>query len=244
LAYDLNSADSDIFVSNGRLTSVANITHGLTHTSFGPSWSPDDGKWIAFVAGAEGSSAFVVSADGKHGLFGDQGPTRIPFPYPYVTGVDWFPDVRPGAWFLIEAPSPETGVVGLYRVGLDGSGLELLVLDARNAAISPDGQEIAFVRESVTGADLYIEDLGTMTERRLTSTANRSEVEPAWSPDGKWIAFTRVRQLPHGVSRSDVGIVRPDGSDLHMVIHGQPYDASSPAWRPAKPLPPAKRVAC
>lgn len=236
-------ADSDILVTNPRLTAVANITHGFTNRSWSPSWSPSEGTRIAFVGGAEGSFPYVASADGKHGLHGEQGPTRIPFPYPYVTGIDWFPDVRPGAWFLIEAPSPETGIVGLYRVGLDGGGLELLVPDARNAAISPDAQKIAFVRDTNAKADLYVADLGSMTEQRLTSTANRNETEPAWSPDGKWIAFTRLRQR-YGVSRSDVGIVRPDGSDLHMVIHGRPYDASSPAWRPAEPLPPAKRAAC
>lgn len=47
LAYDLNRPDSDIFVTNSRLTSVTHITHGFSiNESYGPSWSPD-GKWIA-----------------------------------------------------------------------------------------------------------------------------------------------------------------------------------------------------
>jgi TolB protein len=54
----------------------------------------------------------------------------------------------------------------------------------------------------------------------VTSTPG-DEWSPAWSPDGRWIAFFS--------DRSDAGsiwLMRPDGSDAHRVIGGAEY----PSW--------------
>src|SRR5262249_20389146 len=144
LAYSAHThlTEGDIFVTGKQLTVAHNITHGFTNRSSGPVWSPN-GTWIAFTGGAEGSFAYVITSDGKEALKGTSGRTPIPVGIPYVTVLDWFPD---GAHLLISAPSPQTGVVGLYSVRLDGTGLNELITNAEGGSLSPDGKQIAFVR--------------------------------------------------------------------------------------------------
>src|SRR3989442_11120792 len=99
----------------------------------------------------------------------------------------WSPD---GQWIVFT--SEREGSADLYRVKPDGTALERLTDDPAyddQAAFSPDGQQIVFVTTRAGGtADLWILDLRTRKARPLTSGAG-GDFRPAWSPDGKWIAF-------------------------------------------------------
>ena len=70
-------------------------------------------------------------------------------------------------------------------------------------------------------------------ERQATSAASRAhsggeEREPAWAPDGKWIAL--VRRQPSFTTR-EIWRMRPDGAIFERVTR---LDAASygPAWSP------------
>ena len=54
-----------------------------------------------------------------------------------------------------------------------------------------------------------------------------------WSPDGKLIAFDRDE---------GIFVVRPDGSGERLLAESRPLRGA--AWRPAVPLPTAKRAPC
>jgi Tol biopolymer transport system component len=63
--------------------------------------------------------------------------------------------------------------------------------------------------------------------RRLTSGL-AEEGEPAWSPDGQWIAYT------HRASGSDfreIWVARPDGTGQRSVTHLEAR-SFAPAWSP------------
>ena len=62
---------------------------------------------------------------------------------------------------------------------------------------------------------------------RLVIGEEAMEVSADWSPDGEWIAYTRLA-TPTDV---DVYMIRPDGSDNTNVTRHQAYDAW-PNWRP------------
>lgn len=94
-------------------------------------------------------------------------------------------------------------------------------------AYSPDGSEIAYVMEGRSGADgapgIWRYDVKT-GNARLLAAGFRS---PAWSPDGKFLAATRVSG-----SRLDVVVLdAATGQQVAQVT----YDGFSwaPVWSPA-----------
>src|SRR5215510_1717288 len=56
------------------------------------------------------------------------------------------------------------------------------------AAISPDGRQVAWVESSKGGSAIYLSDLSIPRPRRITASG-KSESGVAWSPDSKQIAF-------------------------------------------------------
>jgi Tol biopolymer transport system component/imidazolonepropionase-like amidohydrolase len=61
----------------------------------------------------------------------------------------------------------------------------------QSPAWSPDGKQIAYSSDKAGTADIYILDLATKSERRVTNLPDSAEIEPAWSPDGKKLAFQK-----------------------------------------------------
>ncbi len=69
---------------------------------------------------------------------------------------------------------------------------------------------------------MFIDGLG-----RLNITNNSADNStPAWSPDGKQIAFTSTRD-----GRSQINVMNPDGSGVRRVSQGDAKDFS-PTWSP------------
>ncbi len=57
---------------------------------------------------------------------------------------------------------------------------------------SPDGKSVAFSAQVDGWTDLYVYDVATGTERRLTNDLY-ADLQPVWSPDGRTIAFVTDR---------------------------------------------------
>jgi TolB protein len=143
-----------------------------------------------------------------------------------------------GDWIVFT--SERAGSADLYRIHPDGTGLDRLTDDPAfddQGAFSPDGNKVVFVTTRAAGtANLWILDAATHKATPLTS-GHGGDFRPAWSPDGKWIAFSSDRESNLAPAKGrwerlhqvDIYLVRPDGSGLKRISeHGN--FCGSPKW--------------
>jgi Tol biopolymer transport system component len=93
------------------------------------------------------------------------------------------------AWIAIGTGSPSAPPVRLLQVtSFPGS-------EGGPPAVSPDGNFVAFGwtgPDFTADGDLWVKAVDGDALRRLTDTPHMNEVYPAWSPDGRQIAFVRI----------------------------------------------------
>jgi dipeptidyl aminopeptidase/acylaminoacyl peptidase len=98
--------------------------------------------------------------------------------------------------------------------------------DDESAVWSPDGKSVAFVRTptdapmQVQNSDVYVMEArpGAIT-KRLTTFEGPDQGRLSWSPDGKWIAFTRGDEPKYyAYHLSRLALVPSDGSAAARVV--------------------------
>ena len=150
-------------------------------------WSPD-GQQIAFLSNQNGNfDAYVMPSSGGAArcLLAIQRP---------CWNVHWSPD---GKWLAVnfEASGQD---YGLYLVALDGSEAFPLadehgMLNAHEAAWSPDGSKLAFHSDAPNGwHQIGLFDLDSRLITWLTDESADCG-SPAWSPDGSKVAYIRAQ---------------------------------------------------
>lgn len=183
-----------------------------------PNWS-SDGTALVFHIQAQGEShIYRVGADGSdlEKLTSLQGYSRSPA---------WSPDSRRLAF----SRAVDYLTYDLYVANADGSDPKRVHRghgDSDHPTWSPDGTRVAFV---VGGVDQVLGSAGALVTLDLQSGSFRrlgplGARNPAWSPTGRWVAFSRSENEAYGVY-----VVRADGRGAgRLVIR----DASDPTWSP------------
>jgi Tol biopolymer transport system component len=216
---------SEIYVMNADGSGKRNLTRNRASDDY-PTWSPD-GRRIAFLRGRSrpglGADLYVMNADGS-GL--RRLTLRVPEGTPQTTG-------RRRGGQLVWSPDGRTIYFGRYVVRTDGSGARRLPYIPLTAVWSPDGRRIAFVRTvrppqpppSYGNREIYVMNADGSGSRRLTHNA-AYDAEPAWSPNGRKIAFRSARN-----GNTEIYVMNADGSGKRNLTRNPARDGS-PSWSP------------
>ena len=187
--------------------------HKLTHSNlyeFSPAWSPD-GRQIAFARSGQG--LFTLSPQG--------GPERklTDIARGSTPDVAWSP--RSDVLAYTDRASAESP----YQIFL----LSLETLEKRQLtsppqhmqgdrvpAFSPDGRQIAFVRDAGRAQDVYITSIAGEEPRRITTDDLQID-GVTWTEDGKHLLFASNRG-----GRFALWQVSPQGEDLEPLALSGP----------------------
>ncbi len=100
----------------------------------------------------------------------------------------------------------------------------------RRPTWSPDGRQIAFVRDSGSGGDVYARAVdGSGTERRLAHLPGRAIQEVTWSRDGRWIL---VRTETGSAGNGDILAVSTIGDSAAVPVATSSFSEVQPAMSP------------
>ncbi len=132
--------------------------------------------------------------------------------------------------------SDRDGDTEVYRSLADGRIRQLTRNDVEDdqPVWSPDGRRIAFVSTRDGNAEVFVVDADGSDLVQVTDTATTpdgAEVRndsPAWSPDGRTLAFTSNRDDPEG----EVYRVAADGTRLQRLTTNPFVTDNAPAWSP------------
>ena len=152
----------------------------------------------------DGRAHFSVSPTGALAYFENRG-----------TGGNQGQQAESAEWHL--AWASRTGQL-LARPGRGGT--------YRGAELSPDGSRVALHRHEADGGDIWIVE-PSGSETRLTWTAAQHNSSPIWSPDGRDITYSSLRDGKSGLYRK-----RADGSGAEELLFESDAPKAPMSWSP------------
>ena len=130
-------------------------------------------------------------------------------------------------------PGPGGGIHRIFAINANGTGDRQLVeatIGLNHHDWSPDGQRLVVTGYmNQTTWSIHVFDADGTGLVRLTQTAGVEDTEPAWSPDSRQIAFTRM--YPAENRRSELWLMNADGTNKANLT-SSPADDNFPCWSP------------
>jgi eukaryotic-like serine/threonine-protein kinase len=182
-----------------------------------PSLSPD-GKTFVFASDRSGMmDIYLQRVDGRNAINLTKNSSSA----------DYQPAFSPDGERIAFRSERDGG--GIFIMGATGETVRRLTDFGYNPSWSPDGSQIVIATESVAlnpasrsaQSRLHLVDVRSGTSRGIEVDG----VQPAFSPDGKRIAFWRI----DGASQRDIGTVGVDGGEVVLLTEDAALDWN-PVW--------------
>lgn len=202
---ELDGYRTEIWVVDGKRQVRPWATMGLR--SYCPRWSPD-GRWLGFLSNRNGSEGqlWLSSTDGGDAVAISTGGIAL-------QDFQWSPD---GRWVVAvaeESSSPK------------GQNQDFLLIDSLNYKLNGKGY-LDKRRQHL----LLISIAGGSTE--WLTGGEWDDVEPRWSPDGRWIAFVSARHASRDIDFArDIFLLDWRSGEIRLLTQTAGH-VRSIAWSP------------
>lgn len=181
------SAQDDIWAVNVGSRNAIRLTNDVADER-NPAWSPPEAgtQRLAYSSNKEGNwEIYIYELD-------TDTTTRMTYDLSFQDSPKWSND---GLWLVYE--SYQGNNLDIYAMPVDGAETPIRLTDHVASDYSPvwspsDGRSIAFVSTRDGNQEIYLLDLDTLDLTNLTNTPNRNEDYPAWSPDGRQLAYSAL----------------------------------------------------
>jgi len=198
------STNTDIYTVRLSGNSITQLTK-TPERDWGASWSPDSKK-IVFASERDGNSEiYMMNSDGSEqvNLTQNMADDKVPV---------WSKEGQ-YIFFL----SDRLGNSEIFRLTISSQQIDNLTNSPEKDggfSISPDGQKLAFTRES----SIFVMNIDGTQQKRLTSFKDEEnyiwDIQPTWSPDGKNIVF-----ISYALDRGSTLLVMKENGFWEMPIN-------------------------
>ena len=211
-----DTSDADIYLipfAGGEAVRLTTSPKAETSPRFSP-----DGKWIAFLSSREGdkSQVFLLSRGGGEA-------SRLTDMKGGVGSFEWSPDSKR---LVLVASDPDPDAPDPEAKGDDKKTPKPIV--TRRIQFKRDYE--GYLRE--LRSHLYVFEVEKKASVQITSGPYDDE-QPAWSPDGKTIAFVSNRTAEPDTNRdSNIYLIAPVAGETPRAITTNPSEDEHPTWAP------------
>jgi len=173
-------------------------------------------------------SGAAISPDGKYLAYSDQTGT-----YLRILSTGEIHDLLPGikgaehfAWFpdstrLLASWTTSAHKLAIWSFSFLGGTPTQLSEEGWAASVSPDGKQIAFLKSpsfAEAGGEIWLMDLDGGNQRQIrTGGGNHIYASPAWSPDGRWIAYIKLQFTSYS-SLASIESFDPKNDTTNVVV--------------------------
>jgi len=208
------------FANRGTVDPARSINWDSRQLTSAPGWEAQPavapgGSLIAFTSNESGNSdIWLLDVNGGNSLqlTHDAGSDSDPA---------WFPDESNIAFV-----SERGGSKSIWKIPRLGGSPVMLIHNAKDPAISPDGQSIAFARPGAAGfhriAIASLADPSGAVELTDEEDGLWDHENPSWSPDGSTLCYSDFR---------DLWLVSTGGGPAQVLTTEHAIDGE-PAWTP------------
>ncbi len=207
------------------------------------SWSPD-GSRIAFFSYKPGDAEMskkyrIPSHYALYVMKAGGGDSKRVINIP-AKDFSWSPDSRkmlfissaedPGSTDPDVASGKKPALSSVYLLDPERGDRQQLTTLGHNcfAVWAPDSARIAFSSGNEIETNVFISSLDGRSVRRLTDSPTLN-IRPAWSPDGKHIAYLATPSPSPGQQDTGVFVIDPDGSNRRRISDIMCYEV---IWSP------------